>query len=246
MIPTRAAALSRLLLVGLCTVALPLAAAAAAERNDSRSITVSASATVAAEPDIALISTGVVTEAVTARDALDANTVAMKRLIDGLTSAGIAARDIQTTAFNIHPRYEDTSSRSSPSPRQPGAPSIVGYRVQNEVRITARDIGRLGEVLDKAVTLGANQIGNIEFSVSKAETLRDEARREAIANARRRAELFASAAGVGIGDVVRIEEIESEGPRPMGYARAMKAEAVPIERGTQMLEATVRVTWELE
>ena len=245
MIPTRAAALSRLLLVGLCTVALPLAAASAAERSQSRSITVSASATVAAEPDIALISTGVVTEAATAREALDANTVAMKRLIEGLKTAGIEARDIQTTAFNIHPRYEDTS-RSSSSPRQPKAPSIVGYRVHNEVRITARDIGRLGEVLDEAVTLGANQIDSIAFHVSKAETLKDEARREAIANARRRAELFASAAGVELGRVIRIEEIEQDGPRPLGYARAMKAEAVPIERGTEMLEATVRVTWELE
>ncbi len=244
MIPSRPAVLSGLLLAGALALAVPFATAAMADEDAQRRITVSGSATVAAEPDIALISTGVVTEASTAREALDANTAAMKRLIDGLKAAGIEARDIQTTAFNVHPRYDD-SYGSSPSPRKPAA-SIVGYRVHNEVRITARDISRLGEVLDNAVTLGANQIGSIEFKVSKAETLKDEARREAVANARRRAELFAAAAGVELGDVVRIEEIEQGGPRPVPYARTLQAEAVPIERGTQMLEATVRVTWELE
>ena len=209
-------------------------------------ITVAASGTVTAVPDIALISAGVVSEAETARAALEANSAAMRRLIEGLKAAGIEAGDIQTTSFDVQPVY-DTDSSSVPNPRpQRRGTSIIGYRVQNQVRITVRDINRLGEVLDRAVTLGANQVGGIEFRVSQAEKLKDDARREAIANARRRAELFATAVGVKLGRVLQIEEVGEEGPRPAPYTRVLKAEAVPIERGTETLEAKVSVTWELE
>jgi len=85
-----------------------------------------------------------------------------------------------------------------------------------------------------------------EFEVSKAETLRDDARKEAVANARRRAELYASAAGVELGEVLSIQEGGDFSPRPMPMARAMKAEAVPIERGTEMLQASVTITWALK
>lgn len=236
MLPFRSLAIPGMLLIGFAALTAPTPAAA--DDDQERRISVSASATVAAEPDIATISTGVVSEAETAREALEGNTAAMRRLTDGLKSAGIEARDIQTSSFNVEPRYEQT--------RDGRAPRIVGYRVHNQVRITARDIGKLGEVLDRAVTLGANQVGGITFEVSKAETLKDEARREAIANARRRAQLFAEAAGVELGDVLRIEEeTQEEGP-PRPYVRALKAEAVPIERGTLALEARVNVTWELK
>lgn len=241
MIPFGARALPGLLLIGAAAFSASLVATAAmaAEQASERRISVSASATVTADPDIALISTGVVSEAETAREALERNTAAMRRLIDGLKAAGIEPRDIQTTSFNVEPRYEQT--------RDGRAPKIVGYRVHNQVRITAREIGRLGETLDRAVTLGANQIGGIQFEVSKAETLKDEARREAMANALRRAQLFAAAAEVQLGDVLRIEEgIQHEGPQPLPYTRALKAEAAPIERGTLTLEATVNVTWRLK
>lgn len=211
----------------------------ASEPPAQRHVTVSASATVTAEPDIAMISTGVVTEAQSAREALSRNTAAMKGLIDSLKSAGVAPRDIQTTAFSVEPRYEQGKG--------PRPPAIVGYRVVNQVRITAREIARLGEVLDQAVTLGSNQIGGIQFDVSKAETLKDEARRAAIANAHRRASLFAAAAGAVLGEVVAIEEdVQIAGPRPPRLARAMAPEAVPIEPGGQALEARVTVTWALK
>lgn len=236
----RPLALAGLLLLGAAMLAAPVAvsAAQAAEQETQRRISVTASAEISAEPDIALISTGVVSEAKTAREALDANSAAMRRLIEGLKSAGIEPRDIQTASFNVEPRYEQT--------RDGRAPSIVGYRVHNQVRITAREIDRLGQVLDQAVTLGANQIGSIQFEVSKAETLKDDARRAAMVNARRRAELFAAAAGVELGEVLRIEEeVRQDGP-PIPFARTLAAESVPIERGTQTLEATVSVTWALE
>ena len=123
---------------------------------------------------------------------------------------------------------------------------IDGYRVSNQVSVLVRDLKALGGLLDKLVSLGANQVNGLSFEVSKAETLKDDARKEAVANARRRAELLAAAAGAEVGDVVTIsEEASFGGPRPMGM-RAAKADMVPIEAGTETLEARVTVTWKLK
>ena len=103
-------------------------------------------------------------------------------------------------------------------------------------------------MLDEFVTLGANQMNGITFEVSAAETLRDTARKDAIANARRRAELYAAAAGTKVGKVIAIAEGTESAPPPYfkaGRAAAMNA-SVPIERGSQSLEANVTVTWELD
>jgi len=213
-------------------------AALADNISDQRSITVSASGTVAAEPDQARISSGVTTEAATASQALARNSDIMKKVIAGLKASGIEAKDIQTTSFRVDPRYT--------RPREGEARAIDGYRVTNQVQVIARDLDRLGEILDQLVSLGANEMAGLSFEVSKAETLRDEARKEAVANAKRRAELFAAAAGVELGEVLTIQEGGGMGPRPMPMARAMKAEAVPLERGTEMLDASVTVTWALK
>jgi uncharacterized protein YggE len=210
----------------------------AAERGPSQERTVSVSATgsVSAEPDLAMISTGVVSEAETAREALSRNTATMAKVIEGLKAHGISAQDIRTTALNVEPRYRAAKDQ---------APAIVGYQVVNQVRITARDLKRLGEVLDQIVALGVNQIGGIAFEVSKAEELRDEARKTAMANALRRARLYAASAGADVGAVLTIsEDAPGVGPRPLART-SLAAGDVPIEPGTQRLEVKVHVTWAL-
>lgn len=203
-----------------------------------RSVSVSASGTVAAEPDIAYISTGVVTEADTAKDAIARNSAVMTKVIDGLKAAGLAARDIRTSALSVDPRY--TQAKEG----RPG--SISGYRVMNQVRLTVRDVKRLGEVLDAAIALGANQVSGISFDVANGETLKDEARKQAMANAKRRAELYATAAGVQLGAVVRISETVEDDVRPMVGARKAMAANVPIEAGTRTLTVEVHVTYALK
>lgn len=205
-----------------------------------RTITVTASGTAEADPDQARITSGVTSEAETARAAMDANSQTMTKLIAGLKDAGIEARDIQTSNLNISPRYDNQQRREGP-------PVVIGYQVSNEVAVLVRDLKNLGEVLDRAVTLGANQMRGLSFEVSKAETLRDAARTDAIANARRRAELYAKAAGASVGKVLDIAEGSGNpgSPRPM-YARAAKLmESVPVEAGSETLTASVTVTWEL-
>jgi uncharacterized protein len=123
--------------------------------------------------------------------------------------------------------------------------TFSGYRVVNQVRLTVREMKRLGEMLDAAVTLGANQVNGITFDVSNAETLKDEARKQAMVNARRRAELYATAAGAQLGNVLTISEDVNAGPRPMSMARSAIAGAVPIEGGTRTLTVTVHVTYSL-
>jgi uncharacterized protein YggE len=214
--------------------------AAENDRAFERSVSVVATGSVTVEPDLATIVAGVVAEGETARDATSKNSALMAKLIEGLKSSGIVAKDIQTTAINLEPRYQNFKD---------GRPSVIsGYRVVNHVKIVARDLKRLGEVLDQAVTLGANQISSIAFDVSNAEALKDDARRIAMANALRRATLYAEAAGASVGAVLQIsEEPRGNLPRPVTSGRAMMAaEAVPVEAGTQKLEVNVFVTWALQ
>jgi len=224
--------------LALTTGLLTATAGLSADREppQERTVSVSATGSVVAEPDLAMISTGVVSEADTAREALSRNTATMAKVIDGLKALGISAQDIRTTSLNVEPRYRSAKDQ---------APSIVGYQVVNQVRITARELKRLGEVLDQIVSLGVNQIGGIAFEVSKAEELRDEARKMAMANALRRARLYAASAGADVGAVLTISE-DAPAPAPRPLARtSLAASDVPIEPGTQRLEVKVYVTWAL-
>jgi uncharacterized protein len=203
-----------------------------------RLVSVSATGSVVAVPDTAYITAGVLTEADTARDALNRNNVATAKLIDGLKAAGIAPKDMQTSQLSVSPRYTQAKE---------GRPATVsGYTVSNQVRITVRDVKRLGEVLDQAITLGANQMHGISFEVSTAEQLKDDARKLAMQNARRRAELYATAAGAQLGPVLRISEDVRDAGGPMLQKSRVAMNAVPVEAGTQTLEVEVHVTYELK
>jgi uncharacterized protein len=213
------------------------AMAADGERPSERVISVSATGSVDAEPDLASVSIGAIVEADTAKEALGRSSTLMAKLIDGLKALGIAAKDIQTTAINIEPRYTQAKD---------GRPSaLAGYRLVNRVHLTVREVKRLGEILDGAIGLGANQINGIGFDVSNAETLMDDARRLAIANARRRAELYAAAAGAQLGSVLTISETSNANPKALPMARTAAGGATPIEAGTRTLTVDVHVTYAL-
>ena len=226
--------------MGVCLLLPAIAPAYAEEKMMERTVTVSASGQVSAEPDQARINTGVVSEAATAIEALAKNTDAMKKVIAELKGKGVEAKDLQTSSFNVEPVVVYT--------KEGAPPKVTGYRVSNEVAVMVRDLGKLGGVLDQLVSVGANQLHGLSFEVSKAETLKDEARKEAMANALRRAKLLAAAGGAEVGEVLQIsEDVTINGPQPVMYAkRAMAAEAVPIEHGSMQLDARVTVTWKLK
>ena len=214
---------------------------AAEEKPMERTVTISATGNISATPDEASIATGVTSEAKSAREALSKNTDAMKKVIAELKTQSVEAKDIQTTQFNVEPVYV--------YPKEGQPPVITGYRVNNMVSVRVRNLDNLGAVLDQLVTVGANQMNGISFEVSKAETLKDDARKDAMANALRRAKLFAAAGGADVGEVLQIsEDVSISGPQPVMYAakRTASAESVPVERGSQQLEARVTVTWKLK
>jgi uncharacterized protein YggE len=205
-----------------------------------RTITISASGSVTAVPDRVLITLGVTSEALTAREALDANSSAMRKVIDSLKAEGLGDRDVQTSDFSIGPRYEYYQDGKPPK--------LAGYQVSNMVNIRVTEIAKLGTILDKAVGEGSNQINGIRFEVSDADQRLDEARKSAVANARRMAELYATAAGASLGQVIRIEEANyNSAPMPMmRQAAAAEAAPPPIEAGEQTLQVTVTITYALE
>ena len=227
----------------LAAIAIAPSAARADDADDGgprRYVAVQGSGSVTATPDQAHINTGVTSRADTARQALDANNAAMSRLMAALKEAGVDADDIRTSNFSVSPWYE---------PYVRNRPRVIaGYQASNQVRVRIRDIARLGPILDAVVTAGSNRVNGVQFSIEKPQEKLDQARRSAIADARRRAALYAEAAGAEIGKVLSIDEQGSNLPRPrlMAADALMKSEAVPVSPGTQEITASVSVRFELK
>lgn len=202
-------------------------------------ITVGGEATIAVAPDRAEIDGGVTTEAKTAREAAEANNKAMGAVLAALKASGIAEKDIQTSRLSLQPQQ---SSRNPNGPVQ-----ITGYRASNRVTLTLRDVTKVATAIDTLVSAGANEISGISFSVSQASKLLDEARSQAIADAQRKAEIYAKAANVSLGAPISISEEGAPGPVPM-YARKMSASAdsTPIAPGTETLRIAVSVSYAIK
>lgn len=210
-----------------------------------RLVSVTGAGEVQGKPDTAHIQVGVVSESETAQAAVEQNNRAMAQLLDVLREHEVPERNIQTTSFNISPQYRQ--DRPRPEGGQPH-PRIIGYQVVNQVRVKVEALSRLGTILDAVVRAGANQIHGIQFSIGDDQELMDQARRSAVQDARRKAQLFAEASDVRLGAVIEIRETPSDGPRPMPMQRYQMAEAaqVPIARGELTLTAQVHITYALQ
>ena len=211
------------------------------------SITIEGRGEVMAAPDMAQINSGVTTQGATAREALDANSAAMAELIAELKASGIEARDIQTSGFSVNPNYVYTEERDANGYSLP--PKIAGYQVANTVTVNVRALDTLGSILDKSVTIGANTVNGVTFSVADPSALYDEARKAAFADARAKAELYATAAGGTLEEINSISESQTfNSPQPVAMY-SMRAEAaadVPVEGGELAFAINVNVQWELE
>jgi uncharacterized protein YggE len=220
----------------LCCSFLLIASLAAAHAAD-RLITVTGEGTVAVAPDAAVIRVGVSTQGKTAAEASNANAQKMTAVLGAIKDAGIAERDVQTAALSLQPQYEST---------KPGAPRLTGFQVSNQVTVRVRDVKAMPGLLDRAIAAGANEMSGIEFVVSEQSKLLDEARGQAVADARRKAELYAQAAGGHVGRVVAITEEGAPSPvRPVMSAMRAGA-AIPVAPGEQTLKSAVTVSYMLE
>ena len=227
------------LIVAACVAATALLAAPARAQSDFPSaISVTGEATISVPPDLAQVDAGVASDAKTAREASEANNAAMTRVLSALKGAGVAEKDYQTSRLSLQPE-------SAPN-RTAGPATIVGYRASNRVTIRLRDVTKVASAIDTLVGAGANDIGGINFTVSQASKLLDDAREQAIADARRKAEIYAKAAGVTLGAPLSI--LEGSTPVPIPYRRmaAGMAAAAPVAQGEETLQVTVAVSWAIK
>jgi uncharacterized protein YggE len=214
-----------------------LAAPALAQSMPPAVISTTGEATVSVAPDLAQIDGGVTSEAKTAREASDANNAAMGKVLLALKGAGIEEKDFQTSRLSLQPQS---------APNRPGPSTIVGYRASNRVTVRLREVAKLANVIDTMVGAGANDIGGINFMVSQASKLLDEAREQAIADARRKAEIYAKAAGVTLGAPLSISEEGAPGPMPYRKMVAGMAASAPVAQGEETLRIAVSVSWAIK
>ncbi|MGE6741706.1 SIMPL domain-containing protein [Allorhizobium pseudoryzae] len=209
-------------------------------------ISVTGEGRAAIAPDMAMLSLTVTRVGETAEAALAANSAAMRQVIEALKADGMAERDIQTSDFSIFPRY------SQPDPTRQGGseqqPQIIGYQVSNGVTLRVRDITKLGAILDRSVTLGVNQGGQITFTNADPAKAVEEARRKAVMDAMAKARVLAEAAGLALGPVMSISENAAQ-PEPMPLMRTMamakEVSPVPIAGGENTYAVTVDMRFDL-
>lgn len=218
-------------------LALAALLALPAQAADLRTLSITGHGEARGRPDMATIQAGVTTNAASAAAALSANSTRMNAVFAALKKLGVPDRNIQTSGFSVFPQYTNGDNNA---PRR-----LTGYQVSNTVSVRLDDVDRTGPALDALVGAGANQMNGISFDIAKPEALLDQARAEAVADARHRAEIYARAAGVSLGSVQSISENgASMPPRPM-YRMAMAAEAAPVAPGEQSLAADVTMVWEI-
>lgn len=224
------------LAAGLGLSALP----ALAQVAQPRQIAVQGEGQASAAPTEAFIAGGTQIQARTAREAMDGNARAMRQVQDALRQAGIADRDVASSGLSLQPQVEYPSG---------GRPRVTGYVAGHRLRVRVRDLATLGDVLDKMVAAGANQIDGLQLSVPDWSAKVDEAREAAIVDARRKAEVLAKAAGARLGKVLSITESGGAMPPPVMRSRASGVsaayESTPIATGDQTFRLSVSIAWEL-
>lgn len=228
----------------LAAAALPPAAEAQTQGQvmlaEGTLLTVNADGTSEARPDMAIVNLGVTTEGQTAAAALAENARRMTALTQALRRAGIAERDIQTSNVSVYPQQVYGEGQ---------APRITGYQANNSVTVKVRRIDNTGRVIDAAVGAGGNTVNGVSFTHSDPDAQLDLARRDAIAEARRRAELYASALGLRVNRIVSVSEGGGYAP-PMPvpverFAAQDSAAATPVSPGEIETRVSVNVMFEL-
>jgi uncharacterized protein YggE len=207
----------------------------------ARTVTVSGNGKVYLSPDIAYVSIGVHTEGKDAAETVSSNKVSSQKVADTLKELGIDAKDVQTTNFSIYPQQEYDAQ---------GKVTGIKYVVENTVYVTVRDLARIGDLLDKVVSAGANSINSVQFDVADRSAALKEARKQAVADARSQADELASAAGVSLGAVQSITVSGASTPVPIAYGKGGAAmsvadASVPISPGQMTVTIDVTIVYEI-
>ena len=213
-----------------CVLFLPTAGMA-----ESRFITVAGEGRAEVVPDMATVTIGVQNRAKSASAAMDLVAGATRKVLDQLTVFGVDDKDIQSTGLSLHPVYERRNNSNQP-------PEVVGFSASINLSVKLRNLERVGDVLDKLVDAGATGIQGISFSSSDTSVAMDAARTAAIKDAMHRAQIFAEAAQVELGEVIEISSVSgNSGPPQFMRMEAMAVDSVPIAPGTLGLSVQIRI-----
>lgn len=222
------------------SIVAPRAASAQESGLRDHMLTVNGMGKVTAQPDVAWVDMGVVTEAIAASEAVAANNQSMDAVFAALEEMAVARTDVQTSQFSVQPVYSRPEGPDE-------APTIRGYRVTNQVTVKIRQLSQIGFVIDRVVRLGSNRLNAVRFGIDDPEPLLDQAREQAVLDALRKAKLYVRASGVALGRIISITEAGAVVPEPRhARAFAMESAQVPIAPGEQTLTAGVVLEIEID
>ena len=204
-----------------------------------RTITVTGTGMVTLTPDIAYITIGVQTQNASASQAVSDNNTQAQAIVTAIKGFGVDDKDIKTTNFSINPQQQYDNN---------GKLTSVTYMVDNTVYVTARDLTKLGDLLDATVKGGANNINSIEFDVADKTAALAQARQAAVDNAKAQADQLTKATGVQLGDVQTISYTDSTPPVPMAFAAAntLAGSSVPVSAGSMQISTTVTIVYAIK
>jgi hypothetical protein len=215
-------------------------AQAAAVTTSERSITVVGTGKVTGKPDIARVTVGIETQAPSLQTAVDDNKAKMNGLLETLQELGLAEKDIRTSNYSVY-----TERVSPPASGAEVSANQMIYHVTNQVDVTLRDVNQIGNVLDKAVAAGANNIYGVNFSVEDTAKLEADARAKAVADGQARAEELAQLNGVQLGEVLTVSEVVG-GAVPLYRDAAMGlggGGGTPVQPGELEMSVSIQITY---
>lgn len=215
-------------------------AKAAEEPLEKKTINVSGQSKVNASPDIAYITLGVISEDSDAKAAQKANAKAMEKVIAAIKASGVKNEDIKTVNYTIYPKYDYN--------KETGTSAIIGYSVNNSVSVTVRDLDKTGSIIDAAAESGVNVSSSINFGLSSYEEYYNEALKNAVLAAKKKAGTIADALGVALKSPITVSEGGGYSPlrNYVSYDMAMESSvaATPIQPGALEITANVNIVYE--
>lgn len=234
-------------LIILSATAISITAVAMALKNNNQDrFSVTGSGTVYAKADIANIEVGLKTGTKkTAAEATAESTVKMNKITAELTKLSVEDKDIKTSNYTLNPVYNWTNAKGQ---------ELVGYEVTQTLTLKIRDLSKIGDIISKTTEQGANQVGNISFTIDDEFALKNQARELAISKAKEKAILIASQSGMKLGDVKSVYENIDPIISPMMYSNAKlemadssnQVSAPNIQSGQNEVKVDVTLVYEVK
>jgi hypothetical protein len=211
------------------------------DRNNVNQISFAGEGKVYIKPDIAFVDVSVVTQGEQIKDVQDANTKKMNKVINFLKDSGIDEKDIKTTNYNLYPQYTYENNK---------IPQIMGYQINQTLNIKIRNLDKIGTILEGGVNVGINQVDSLYFGVENDEELKEQARKMAIDDAKKKAEILASQLGVRLIKITGFSDNTVGYPVPMydakGYGVGGGGETPNIQTGQNEITVNVTITYEIK